>query len=110
MFKRGTLVRFCKLQAVENAEYSTPSKEDYIPGEVNRRTSVPIDYEVKGQLFEDIEPGGQVSILRWERNGVPITGIMQTSHIQRIETFEDHLIIRTRNSVYVLEEIKEENS
>lgn len=59
--------------------------------------SLPVEYEIEGELSAAIEVGKSVLVFRDKRNGVKAEGIFQTSTVLEVspEGF------RTRNSVYV---------
>jgi hypothetical protein len=59
--------------------------------------SLPVEYEIEGELSAPIEVGKSVLVFRDRRNGKPVDGIFQTTTVLEVspEGF------RTRNSVYV---------
>ena len=61
--------------------------------------SLPVDYEVRGTLLEDVRVGEPVQVARTERNGVPMPGFFITSNV--VKTTKNRFI--TQNSVYLVE-------
>lgn len=94
----GSRVILKKLSAAAGAEFPTPDREDYIPGQIG----VPVDYEVEGYLLSDPKEEECLALMRTKRDGMPILGVMNTSLIQKITGQKPELTLRTINSVYVL--------
>src|SRR5881394_530215 len=73
--------------------------EDHIAGlgDHGDEFSLPVEYEIEGELSAPIEVGKCVLVFRDKRNGQKADGIFQTSKVLEVspEGF------RTRNSVYV---------
>lgn len=79
--------------------------DTYRLGEVNE-VSLPVDYEIEGQLIAPIAVGAAIEVLRTVRNGVQCPGVFRSSPVVRIDPEEGHgLVINatTLNSVYRLE-------
>jgi hypothetical protein len=101
MFGSGTYIKVIKLGRTENPICRTPSVEEYTEGVAQPGISVPVDYEVTGDLIFPIQEGDRLSIARDTRNGKPCTGTLQTSAIQKVEELNEiTLMIETHNSVY----------
>lgn len=81
----------------------TPSMADYKPGQDNPDISLPIEYEVEGELLADIEVGKGIRMARKRRNDVSCPSLFATSPI----TSWDGKIATTLNSVYHVEMIEE---
>lgn len=92
-------VRIKKLAAVDNPNYPTPRIDEYIPGENNGIISLPVEYEIKGEILNPPTIGFSLNILRNERNGVVCDGLMCTSKITKIEEGKFY----TQNSIYEIE-------
>lgn len=72
--------------------------EDHVAGTAQLDgLSLPVEYEIEGELSAPIEVGKSVLVFRDRRNGKPADGIFQTTKVLEVspEGF------RTRNSVYV---------
>lgn len=70
---------------------------DHVPGGLNDDgKSLPIDYEIEGELFRPIRVGESVRVFRDKRNGQPATGVFITSPVVEVGTY----FFRTKNSFY----------
>lgn len=71
---------------------------DHVPGVVQvDGMSLPVEYEIEGELSAPIEVGKSVLVFRDKRNGKKANGIFQTSEVLEVALNG----FRTRNSVYV---------
>ena len=94
-------VRISKIAATENPRHATPEREDYISGQDNGDVSIPIEYEITGNILMEPKMSERIIVYRETRNGVKVDGLFQSSGIQKIE--DD--LIHTHNSVYKIEYI-----
>lgn len=101
-------VKVTKVSEVEHAKHPTPNMSDYEPGEPNYGVSLPSDYTVTGWLHNDVEVGKRVIIRRDTRNGLKISGVMNTSPVTKIELSDEGMVFHTLNSIYRLEWLKED--
>lgn len=99
--KTNTHIKITKVCSSKNPLFPTPDMKDYEAGQDNGLVSLPADYTVKGFLRNDIEIGKPVTVLRYERNGVPVTGLLETTNIKAIRG----RTLETENSVYIIEEL-----
>jgi hypothetical protein len=74
-------IRIKKLAAISNPASPTPDKESFKPGQDNGPVSLPVDYEIEGNLKYPIEQGRQVLVDRTKRNGVVMPGFFATSPV-----------------------------
>lgn len=105
MINKEIFVRIRKLAAVKNPDVETPEWDEYNVGQVQKESgSIPIEYEVKGFLMSELQVGRHLNILRTERNGEKVSGVMITSKVTKVTDsgFE------TCNSVYEMEYLKAE--
>ncbi|MGA1048984.1 MAG: hypothetical protein ACO3UU_13335, partial [Minisyncoccia bacterium] len=58
--------------------------------------SLPIEYNLEGELINDIEVGKSVVVSRTKRNGVDAYGIFKTSRVTEV----GNNYFKTMNSVY----------
>ena len=71
---------------------------DHVPGAENDDgKSLPVEYEIEGELAFPIKVGQCVRVARDRRNGVPATGMFITSPVVEVSTHG----FRTKNSVYI---------
>jgi len=77
-------------------------------GQFHEGKSPPVDYWVVGEMIGSLEIGKGLLIDRYNRNGVVMRGTMMTSPIQSIVDGGGGLILTTANSVYLLEEVSDE--
>lgn len=72
-------------------------KDDHIDGHAQPEGfSLPLDYEIEGDLIGAIAVGSPVRVNRDTRNGVKTTGVFVTSTVTEVTD----TTFRTRNSVY----------
>ena len=73
------------------------SKEEYIDGQYQGDShSIPVEYNLEGELIYDIEVGKQVIVGRTKRNGVEAYGVFSTSRVTEV----GNNYFKTQNSVY----------
>lgn len=85
-------VRITKTAGIPNPLVRTGSWEEFRPGYENE-TSLPVDYEITGELLTPIVPGRPVRCWRDSRNGVMADGLFTSTIV-----FE--VLVRTWNSEY----------
>lgn len=103
MLHKGDQIRVRKVSASANPQVRTPSKEEHVPGEAAPITSLPVDYEMEGELLADLSIGKGLYMFRTKRNGIERPGITETSMIidMRLEELSD-LVLETENSIYTV--------
>jgi len=99
------LFKITKLAAVENPDFPTPDKKDYVFGKENEGVSLPTDYYVIGTLLKPITKGESIEMLRINRNGVSCPGMFMTSLVKEF----DGKMVETANSKYIVEEVTVED-
>ncbi len=73
------------------------SKEEYIDGQYQGDShSIPVEYNLEGNLVYDIEVGHVVIVERTKRNGVDAYGMFNTSTVTEV----GNNYFKTKNSVY----------
>ena len=74
------------------------SMDEHIMGKPNydNYSSIPIEYNLEGELSYDIEVGKPVVVGRTKRNGVEAYGMFSTSRVTEV----DDNYFKTLNSVY----------
>ncbi|XHR27227.1 MAG: hypothetical protein ACFUZC_14900 [Chthoniobacteraceae bacterium] len=95
-------VRVTKLAAAPNAIVETAEWREYKLGEANAK-SLPVDYELTGELLAPPRIGEGLMVFRETRNGVRAEGLFTTSPIVEGEKCGEALRLVTGNSVYLLE-------
>lgn len=99
-------VQITKIEPVEKPLCRTPLKEEYVCGkEQDEDVSLFNGYCAVGILERPIECGKSIRMLREDRNGVKAFGIFATSPVNSVDSYEDHTIVKTDNSVYKVEYI-----
>lgn len=96
-------VIFKKISESENPNFRAADWELFKAGKENPGVSLPIDYELKGQLI-NFALGFPMEIKRSERNGIKIEGNFTSSEVVKIErgiqTNKDVWYVETKNSLY----------
>jgi hypothetical protein len=92
-------VRLVKLRAAVDPLVQPGRWDTYHAGSSTNTTSLPVDYEILGFLLQAPIVGGQVRVLRIQRNGINALGIFQSTEVTAVG--EGHFT--TQNSVYRLE-------
>ena len=73
------------------------SMEEHIDGQYQGDShSIPVEYNLEGELIYDIEVGKQVVVGRTKRNGVEAYGVFSTSTVTEV----GDNYFKTKNSVY----------
>ena len=73
------------------------SMDEHIMGKSNdHHTSIPIEYNLEGNLINDIKVGESVIVERSKRNGVSVYGVFTTSRVTEV----GDNYFKTQNSVY----------
>jgi hypothetical protein len=73
------------------------SMEEHIDGQYQGDShSIPVEYNLEGELIYDIEVGKHVVVGRTKRNGVEAYGVFNTSRVTEVGTN----YFKTKNSVY----------
>jgi hypothetical protein len=73
------------------------NKEEYIDGQYQGEShSIPVEYNLEGNLVYDIEVGHVVIVERTKRNGVEAYGMFSTSRVTEV----GNNYFKTKNSVY----------
>ena len=74
------------------------SMEEHIMGKPNydNYSSIPIEYNLEGELSYDIEVGKPVVVGRTKRNGIEAYGVFSTSRVTEV----GNNYFKTKNSVY----------
>jgi hypothetical protein len=73
------------------------SKEEYIDGQYQGDShSIPVEYNLEGELSYDIEVGKPVVVGRTKRNGVEAYGMFNTSTVTEV----GNNYFKTKNSLY----------
>ena len=73
------------------------SMEEHIDGQYQGDShSIPVEYNLEGELIYDIEVGKQVVVGRTKRNGVEAYGVFSTSRVTEV----GNNYFKTQNSVY----------
>ena len=92
-------VRIRKVAEAPNARCKAAPWADHVPGAVNHHgKSLPLGYELEGELTQPLVVGGPLVVRRTHRNGVEFRGVFTTSPIAAIETNQ----VWTQNSVYLV--------
>jgi hypothetical protein len=74
------------------------SMKDHVPGGPNDDgKSLPVEYEIEGELLWPIRPGESVFVLRDKRNGETVPGAFVSSPVTEVSSNG----FRTKNSVYI---------
>lgn len=104
--KAGQKVRMRKVGEAKDAAFPTPMQSEYVPGADNGPVSLPLDYEIVGDLCTDIEVGKRIVVLRTHRNGVVVPGSLVSSAVTDIQPSakkDGKMLVTTKNSMYIVE-------
>src|SRR5882672_9184799 len=86
-----------KLSEAPNARCKSALWREFTPGaEGDGRESLPVAYELEGELLAPITLGCPMRIFRTKRNGVEVDGMFTSSPVQAM----DAGWVRTENSLY----------
>lgn len=101
-------VKVKKISESAVPNFKSGNWNDYKLGEDNPDVSLPIDYEIEGEMMGEIKPMNSLMIARTKRNGVVATGIFCSSLIDKVtQVGANSILAETQNSVYLVEEIYE---
>jgi len=98
-------VRVIKVSECEVPKFKSGDWKTFKVGLDNPEVSLPIDYEIEGDLIGKIEVGGNIIVSRHKRNGVECFGMFCSSPITKIDNEKVSQIVETQNSVYLVSEI-----
>lgn len=98
---KSKIYKITKVAKAPNAKVDAATWEEHQAG---AEKSLPIEYTVIGRVI-NTEVNSLV-VDRYNRNGVEVRGVMQTSPITDITETDGKFFVTTANSVYVLEAIK----
>jgi len=93
----GVIVQITKLSACTSPVAEPSSWEDWIPGSRNNLASLPVNYELRGILMEEVLVGGFLVVFRTHRNGTEVDGLFESTTIVGISR---ESLVETFNSVY----------
>jgi hypothetical protein len=96
------MVKIIKLRAAQNPQTPSGRWDTYQIGSRYNRESLPVDYEMIGDLLLEIEVGYPVIVRCVERNGNPCDSVFTSTPV--IEITADGF--RTANSVYLMEPVE----
>ena len=91
-------IRIRKIDVVEGGLPAIDSGK-YVPGTdqtLKEHKSLPVQYEIEGELLENIEVGKSVQVFRTKRNGIEVGGMFTTSPVTSVNEKE----FTTANSKY----------
>ena len=95
----GLVVKLTKLREADNPVSRAANWNAYVPGAWDNGGSLPVDYAIVGILMEPPVVGGNVEILRLERNGVRAFGVFRSTRVVAVREQG----FTTLNSEYRLE-------
>ena len=99
-------VKIKKISEAPGAPYQAAPWLDYVPGGANHfGKSLPVDYELEGELGSPLIVGAPLVVRRTRRNGVPVRGEFRSSPIVVVESNQ----VRTENSVYRITPLNRES-
>jgi hypothetical protein len=96
------MVKIIKLRAAQNPQAPSGRWDTYQIGSRYNHESLPVDYEMIGDLLMEIEMGSPVIVRCVERNGTPCDSVFTSTPV--IEVTADGF--RTANSVYLMEPVE----
>jgi hypothetical protein len=100
-------VRVKKLSPVANPDAPTPDWDEYVPGTMNGFVSLPVDYTLEGTEAKEPTINEVYMIARTKRNDVETVGRFTSSLVTEVIRKPDGTqIVKTKNSIYIVEEIK----
>lgn len=99
-----------KVKVVKIGESAIPQVKsgdwgNYSLGQVNPNVSIPIEYELEGELVGGINVGDALVVARTSRNGIPAYGVFCTSTIKAVAKSEKSITVETNNSFYLITEL-----
>lgn len=95
------MVKIIKLRAAQNPRTPPGRWDTYKIGSRDNGVSLPVDYEMIGDLLFEIEVGSPVIVRCVERNGTPCDSVFTSTPV--IEITADGF--RTANSIYLMEPV-----
>ena len=95
----GLIVKLTKLREADDPAVRAGPWSTYVPGACDNTASLPVDYEIVGILMEPPVVGGNVEILRLDRNGVRALGVSSSTRVVSVSAQG----FATMNSLYLLE-------
>ena len=98
--KKNSSVKIRKLAPTDQPWLPTPAPEAYIAGVDNPGVSLPVAYEIEGELLRDVVIGESMSAFRRKRNGVEVPGLFVSTPVVSLEELTDRAVVKTANSVY----------
>lgn len=102
--------KITKMAEAVYPDFKSAEWKNYALGRDNGEVSLPLDYTLEGSFILDMKVGGTMFVARTSRNGVKAPGQFMSSVITKITEENKIKIVTTRNSVYLVEEIKNENA
>jgi len=101
-------VKITKIREAESPKYRSAQWDEWKLGQGNPDTSLPVEYELEGEIIQEGVIGKSLIVARTKRNGVSALGMFATSTIQDITVYKNITVIETMNSVYWVEKIEDE--
>lgn len=98
-------VKLKKISEAAAPKYRSADWEEYKCGQDNGDISLPIEYELTGELLGNLEVGAGILVERETRNGVECFGVFQSSCVNKITDKDNFKLIETDNSIYTLEDL-----
>lgn len=98
-------VKLTKIKESADPLYSAAKWADWKFGDENPGVSIPIDYELTGELLRIPKIDEPIIISRESRNGVAVSGFFRSSRVKSIAKKNKFDIIETENSIYKMEKI-----
>ena len=99
------MVKITKLSECENPKYKSAAWDGYVLGINNGDVSLPIEYQIEGELLAEIKEGKSIHVERTSRNGIKSFGYFTSSVVSEVIEKEGGRLVKTGNSVYFVEEI-----
>ena len=99
------MIKLKKISEAAAPKYRAANWEEYKCGEDNKDVSLPIEYELTGNIVSDVNVGQYLVIDRKTRNGVECSGYFRSTTIKNITEQDNLKVIETENSVYLLEDL-----
>lgn len=99
------MVRITKLSECENPKYKSAAWDGYALGIDNGDVSLPIEYQIEGELLSEIKEGRGIKVERTSRNGIQSFGYFTSSAVSEVTEKDGGKLVKTGNSVYFVEEI-----
>lgn len=100
----GIRVQITKLSACKSPVAEPSRWEDWIPGSRNNLASLPVNYELRGTLLEEVVVGGSIFVFRTCRNGVEADGFFKSTTIVGISNGS---LVETFNSIHKIQPLSQ---